>query len=140
MKIFILMKKNSTDYVIIMKNGDNTDGQIKLKDYTLTSVDGNIQDYKVYKTLEHAYPKMSKDDHIVRLVKQSWIYAKHVLKYPASARFNDNDCDIMIMDDGSLCISYRVFCKNGFGAESELTVHIKYEKSSNEMEYDISAY
>lgn len=127
-------EENTADYVITMKNGDNTDGKIKLKD--LISSSSDIQNFKVYQTIEAANPKMSKEDHIVRLVKQSWIYAKQSIKYPASVKFNDNDCDIMIMD-GTLYINYQVFCKNGFGTEDELKITIKYEKQNDETVYDI---
>lgn len=125
-------KKGTTEYIITMKNGDNTEGTIKLTDNT----EGNlIEQFKIYKDLAADYPKMSKEDHIVKLVKTAWIYTKNTtLSHPTTARFNNNYCSLMITNKGELVITYNVFCKNGFGVEEEACIYVVYNIDTHESE------
>lgn len=123
-------KKGTTEYVITMKNGDNTDGTIKLTDNTGTA----IEQFKIYKDIASNDPKMSKEDHIVRLVKTAWIYTKNAkLAHPATAKFNGNSCSLMV-DNGELIICYDLVCQNGLGVEENAHIFVKYNTDTDESE------
>ncbi len=132
---FYVHEKNSKDYVITMKNGDNSEGTLKL---SVTPETDKIAEFKYFADWMSDNKGHSIDDAIVRMIKSTWIDAKYQLKNPVTGRFNENTGTMSIDDKGSLVVFYDVFCKNGFGTEGKVNVKVSLaDKNATECEVEM---